>query len=228
MKLKLLLLVALLIYSCNSSDNKSVSLYNFLPDDSSVVISINDLNNTKEILNKNKLLPAVLSSTKEITTQLDLLSHNKSDRSGLLSLSAYGKDEIAFTYIRESNSFDSIQENDLLKNTYLKSEIFLEETDGNEVHKVIIDEFIISSNKDIILENIIRDFYSKKSNLNSEFIKILNTTDFDEPFNIYTKSYNLSSFKKDLTEMSFFPKSNTSWVAYDFKDSLENLYLTYL
>ena len=80
MKLKLLLLVALLIYSCNSSDNKSVSLYNFLPDDSSVVISINDLNNTKEILNKNKLLPAVLSSTKEITTQLDLLSHNKSDR----------------------------------------------------------------------------------------------------------------------------------------------------
>ena len=26
--------------------------------------------------------------------------------------------------------------------------------------------------------------------------------------------------------MSFFPKSNTSWVAYDFKDSLENLYLT--
>ena len=125
MKLKLLLLVALLIYSCNSSDNKSVSLYNFLPDDSSVVISINDLNNTKEILNKNKLLPAVLSSTKEITTQLDLLSHNKSDRSGLLSLSAYGKDEIAFTYIRESNSFDSIQEVDILKNTYQKNELFV-------------------------------------------------------------------------------------------------------
>ena len=108
----------------------------------------------------------------------------------------------------------------------LKSEIFVEETDGNEVHKVIIDEYIISSNKDIILENIIRDFYSKKSNLDSEFNKILNTSDFDEPFNIYTKSYNLNSFKKELTEMSFFPKSSTSWVAYDFKNSLENLYLT--
>ena len=181
MKLKLLLLVALLIYSCNSSDNKSVSLYNFLPDDSSVVISINDLNNTKEILNKNKLLPAVLSSTKEITTQLDLLSHNKSDRSGLLSLSAYGKGEIAFTYIRESNSFDSIQEVDILKNTYQKNELFVENINGNEVHKVIIDKYIISSNKDIILENIIRNFYSNKSNIASEFNKIIKTTDSNEP-----------------------------------------------
>ena len=226
MKFKLFLLASLLVYSCNNSENEFTSLYSFLPEDSSVIVNINNLNNTKEILDNNELLPSVLSSTHEISAQLNLLSKKKSDKNGILSLSSFGKDEIAFTYIRKSNSFDSIQENDILKNTYLKSEIFLEETDGNEVHKVIIDEFIISSNKDIILENIIRDFYSKKSNLDSEFNKILNTTDFDEPFNIFTKSSNLNSFKKDLSEMSFFPKSNTSWVAYDFKNSLENLYLT--
>jgi len=226
MKFKLFLLASLLVYSCNNSDNEFISLYSFLPEDSSVIVNINNLNNTKEILDNNELLRSVLSSTHEISAQLNLLSKKKSDKNGILSLSSFGKDEIAFTYIRKSNSFDSIQEDDILKNTYLKSEIFLEETDGNEVHKVIIDEYIISSNKDIILENIIRDFYSKKSNLDSEFNKILNTTDFDEPFNIYTKSYNLNSFKKNLSEMSFFPKSKTSWVAYDFKNSLENLYLT--
>ena len=226
MKFKLFLLASLLVYSCNNSDNEFISLYSFLPEDSSVIVNINNLNNTKEILDNNKLLPSVLSSTHEISAQLDLLSKKKSDKNGILSLSSFGKDEIAFTYIRKSNSFDSIQEDDILKNTYLKSEIFLEETDGNQVHKVIIDEYIISSNKDIILENIIRDFYSKKSNLDPEFNKILNTTDFAEPFNNYTKSYNLNSIKKDLSKMSFFPKSNTSWVAYDFKYSLENLYLT--
>ncbi len=226
MKFKLFLLASLLVYSCNNSDNEFISLYSFLPEDSSVIVNINNLNNTKEILDNNELLRSVLSSTHEISAKLNLLSKKKSDKNGILSLSSFGKDEIAFTYIRKSNSFDSIQEDDILKNTYLKSEIFLEETDGNEVHKVIIDEYIISSNKDIILENIIRDFYSKKSNLDSEFNKILNTTDFDEPFNIYTKSYNLNSFKKNLSEMSFFPKSKTSWVAYDFKNSLENLYLT--
>ena len=226
MKFKLFLLASLLVYSCNNSENEFTSLYSFLPEDSSVIVNINNLNNTKEILDNNELLPSVLSSTHEISAQLNLLSKKKSDKNGILSLSSFGKDDIAFTYIRKSNSFDSIQEDDILKNTYLKSEIFIEETDGNEVHKVIIDEYIISSNKDIILENIIRDFYSKKSNLDSEFNKILNTTDFDEPFNIFTKSSNLNSFKKDLSEMSFFPKSNTSWVAYDFKNSLENLYLT--
>ena len=226
MKFKLFLLASLLVYSCNNSDNEFISLYSFLPEDSSVIVNINNLNNTKEILDNNKLLPSVLSSTHEISAQLDLLSKKKSDKNGILSLSSFGKDEIAYTYIRKSNSFDSIQEDDILKNTYLKSEIFLEETAGNQVHKVIIDEYIISSNKDIILENIIRDFYSKKSNLDPEFNKILNTTDFAEPFNIYTKSYNLNSFKKDLSKMSFFPKSSTSWVAYDFKYSLENLYLT--
>ncbi len=226
MKFKSLLLASILFYSCNNSDNELISLYSFLPEDSMVIVNINDLDNTKEILDNNKLLPNVLSSIQEISIQLNLLSKKNSDKKGILSLSNFGKDEIAFTYIRKSNSFDSIQEDDILKNAYLKSEIFLEETDGDEVHKVIIDEYVISSNKDIILENIIRDFYSKKSNLDSEFNKILNTTDFDEPFNIYTKSYNLNSFKKDLSEMSFFPKSNTSWVAYDFKYSLENIYLT--
>ena len=226
MKFKSLLLASMLFYSCNNSDNELISLYSFLPEDSMVIVNINDLDNTKEILDNNKLLPNVLSSTQEISIQLNLLSKKNSDKKGILSLSNFGKDEIAFTYIRKSNSFDSIQEDDILKNAYLKSEIFLEETDGNEVHKVIIDEYVISSNKDIILENIIRDFYSKKSNLDPEFNKILNTTDFAEPFNIYTKSYNLNSFKKDLSKMSFFPKSNTSWVAYDFKYSLENIYLT--
>ena len=226
MKFKLFLVVSLLIYSCNNSDNESISLYNFLPSDSYVVIKINDLNNTKEILNKNKLLPGVLSSTEEISNQLNLLSDKNSNSKGILSLSSYGKDEIAFTYIRKSNSFDSIQEGDTLKNKYQKSEIFLEDINSNEVHKVIIDEYIVSSNKDIILENIIRDFYSKKSNLDSEFKKIIKTSDTDEPFNVYTKSDNLDNFKNELSEISFFPKSNTSWVGYDFNFSVENIYLT--
>ena len=226
MKFKLFILASLLIYSCNISDNESISVYNFLPNESSVIININDLNNTKEILKKNKILPIVLSSTKEISTQLNLLSNKNSAKEGILSLSDYGKDEVAFAYIRKLNSFDSIQEGDKLKNKYQKSEIFLQENNGNEIYKVIIGEYLVSSNKDIILENIIRDFYSKKSRIDSELNKILKTTDLSEPFNIYTKSNNLDTFKNELGEISFFPKSNTSWVGYDFNFSVENLYLT--
>ncbi len=206
MRFKLFFLTVLLIYSCTNSDKEAISLFNFLPTDSKVIISINDLGNTKEILNKNKLLPTVLSTSKEISNQLDLLSNNYSDRKGLFSLSTYGKNEISFTYIRKSNSFDTISEVDTLKNKYEKSEIFLEEVNGEEIHKVIIDQYIVSSNKDIVLENIIRDFYLAKNKVDSEFNKIIKTTDSDEPFNIYTKSNNIGILDNELNNVSFFSK----------------------
>jgi len=226
MRFKLFLLTSLLIYSCTGSEKEAISLFNFLPTDSTVIININDLNNTKEILNNNKLLPIVSPLSKIISNQLSLLSNNNSEREGLFSLSTYGKNEIAFTYIRKSNSFDTILEGDTLKNKYQKSEIFLDEVNGIEINKVIIDQYIVSSNKDIILENIIRDFFSAKNKIDSEFNKIIKTTDSDEPFNIYTKSNNLGKLDNGLSDTSFFPKSNTSWVGYDFNYSLDNLYLS--
>ena len=207
MKFKLLFLSSLLIYSCTNYEDETISLFNFLPSDSKVIVNINDLNNTKDILNNNEVLPILLSASKEISNQLDLLSNKNSEREGLFSLSTYGKNEIAFTYIRKSNSFDTISEVDTLKTKYQKSEIFLDEVNGEEINKVIIDQYIVSSNKDIILENIIRDFNSAKYNIDSEFKKIIKTSDSNEPFNIYSKSDNLGIFSDKLVDISFFPRS---------------------
>ncbi len=225
MKFKLFFLASLLIYSCTKSHNETISLFKFLPGDSELIININNLSNTKEILVNNKLISTILSSTEEISSKLNLLSNKNSDREGILSLSKYGKNEIAFTYIRKSNSFDTILEDNTLKNKYQKSEIFIEEVNGEEVHKVIIDKYIVSSDKDIILENIIRDFYSAKNNVDSEFNKVIKTSDSDEPFNIFTKSNNIGALDTELSDISFFPNSKTSWVGYDFNYSLDNLYL---
>jgi len=226
MKFKLFYLSLIMFYSCSNIDKRTTSLFNFIPSDSQVLININDLNNTKEILNKNKLLPIILSSTKEISSQLDLLSKKNSEREGLLSLSKYGKQEIAYTYIRKSNSFDSILVGDKLKNTYQNKEIFIDKINDKEVFKVIIDKYIVSSNKDIVLENIIRDFNSTNINYNLELKNIRKTTDANEPFNIYTKSDDINTLQNKLSKATFFPNSETSWIGYDFNYSLEDLYLT--
>jgi len=226
MKFKLFFLASLLIYSCTNSDNESISLFDFLPADSRLIIDINDLNNTKEILNNNKLLPIVLSTSKEISNQLSILSNPNSEREGLLSLSKYGKNETAYTYIRKSNSFDTITQGDKLKNKYQKSELFFEKINGKEVYKVIIDEYLVSSNRDIILENIIRDFISNENKIDYELNKIIKTTDSNDPFNIYTRSNNFGTLDNNLSDISFFPESNTSWVGYDFNYSFDNIYLS--
>ena len=109
---------------------------------------------------------------------------------------------------------------------YQNKEIFIDENNGNEVFKVIIDEYIISSNKDIIIENIIRDFNSTNINYNLELKNIRKTTDANEPFNIYTKSDDINTLQNKLSKATFFPNSETSWIGYDFNYSLEDLYLT--
>ncbi len=226
MKFKILFLSLLLIYSCTNYKEETISLFNFLPSDSKVIVNVNDLNNTKDILSNNAVLPILLSTSKEISDQLNLLSNKNSEREGLFSLSTYGKNEVAFTYIRKSNSFDTISENDTLKNKYQKSDLFFQKINDKELFKVIIDEYIVSSNKDIILENIIRDFNLSKNNVDSEFKKIIKTSDSDDPFNIYSKSENLGKFNNKLVDISFFPKSKTSWVGYDFNYSIKDIYLS--
>ncbi len=226
MKFKLFFLSLFVICSCTILEKEKVSIFNFLPGDSEVIININDLDNTKEILNKNKSLPMILSSINEISSQLDYLSKKNSNREGLLSLSSYGKNEIAFTYIRKSNSFDSILDGDTLNKKYQNKEIFIDENNGKEIFKVIIDEYIISSNKDIIIENIIRDFNSTNINFNIELKNIRKTSDTNDPFNIYTKSDDINTLENLLSNSAFFPKSDTSWVGYDFNYSLENINLT--
>ena len=61
---------------------KSINLFEIIleenPHNSEIIININDLSNTKEILTNNKLLPTIVSSTKEISSKLNLLSNKNS------------------------------------------------------------------------------------------------------------------------------------------------------
>ena len=59
MKFKLFFLASLLIYSCTKSHNETISLFKFLPGDSELIININNLSNTKEILVNNKLISII-------------------------------------------------------------------------------------------------------------------------------------------------------------------------
>ncbi len=225
-KIKFIVCLMIFLNSCSEKRTGSLSLYSFLPTDSEIIININDLNNTKEILNKNKLLENIIFEKDLIINQINSLSSRYSDKEGLLTLSSFGNNDIAFTYIRKLNPEDSIKDSDSIVNQYQKYKIFLDKTNNIETYKTILKEFIISSNKDIVLENIIRDFNSSYNNVEDDLLKVSNTIDTDEPFNIISKSINSDIIKNKLEDISFFPKSNTSWIAYDFNYSTENFFLS--
>ena len=225
-KIIFLLVTSVFYYSCSFSKNDNISSLNFLPVESEVIFNINNLKNTKEILFRNKTLGSISPSKNKILEQLNLLSNKSSNSSGLLSLTSYGKNQTAYTYIRKVNSEDSISEVDVLKGDYQNNKIFIDTTNSKEIYKTVIDDYIISSNKDIVLENIIRDNNISNPVSDSGLLKIIKGIDLNDPFNIFILSKNSSLSLNNLSDLSSFSDINNSWISYDFKYSLEEVKMT--
>ena len=225
-KIIFLLVTSVFYYSCSVSKNDNISSLNFLPVESEVIFNINNLKNTKEILFRNKTLGSISPSKNKILEQLNLLSNKNSNSSGLLSLTSYGKNQTAYTYIRKVNSEDSISEVDVLKGDYQNNKIFIDTTNSKEIYKTVIDDYIISSNKDIVLENIIRDNNISNPVSDSDLLKIIKGIDLNDPFNIFILSKNSSLSLNNLSDLSSFSDINNSWISYDFKYSLEEVKMT--
>jgi hypothetical protein len=212
-----------LFNSCSDKNNKNISSLNYLPAESELILNINDLNNTKEILSKNKNLSSISISKSKILAQLNTLSNEYSNNSGLLSLTSFGKNQTAYTYIRETNFQDSISKSDLIKGEYQNNKIFIDTSNTKNVYKTVLGDYIISSSEDIVLENIIRDHDLTNPKIDSDFLKIIKGADTNDPFNIFIKSKNSNLLVNTISNLSFFPNLKNSWISYDFKYSLEEI-----
>jgi hypothetical protein len=212
-----------LFNSCSDINNKNISSLNYLPAESELILNINDLNNTKEILLKNKNLSSISISKSKILTQLNSLSNEYSNSSGLLSITSFGKNQTAYTYIREVNFRDSISKSDLIKSEYQNSKIFIDTSDTKDIYKTVLGNYIISSSEDIVLENIIRDHDLNNPKIDSDFLKIIKGADVNDPFNIFINSKNSDLKGQSISDFSFFLNLNNSWISYDFKYSLEEV-----
>jgi hypothetical protein len=222
---KIIFLFSLLVLfnSCSDINNKNISSLNYLPAESELILNINDLNNTKEILSKNKNLSSISISKSKILAQLNSLSNEYSNNSGLLSLTSFGKNQTAYTYIREVNFQDSISKSDIIKGEYQNNKIFIDTSKTKDIYKAVLGNYIISSSEDIVLENIIRDHDLTNPKIDSDFLKIIKGADTNDPFNIFINSKNLNLLKNTISSLSFFTNLKNSWISYDFKYSLEEI-----
>jgi hypothetical protein len=222
---KIIFLFSLLVLfnSCSDINNKNISSLNYLPAESELILNINDLNNTKEIFLKNENLSSISISKSKILAQLNSLSNEYSNNSGLLSLTSFGKNQTAYTYIREVNFQDSISKSDIIKGEYQNNKIFIDTSKTKDIYKAVLDNYIISSSEDIVLENIIRDHDLTNPKIDSDFLKIIKGADTSDPFNVFINSKNLNLLKNTISSLSFFTNLKNSWISYDFKYSLEEI-----
>ena len=220
---KITILLIILFISCNQEAKKHDSMLSLIPNDSKIVLQINDLNYIKNFINNNQLFSNTNFAKDSLNNLINGINIDESKNSGLLSFSSYGKNNTAITFISNKNYSDSLNINENKSYKYNKYDIFQEK----HYFKTYLGDMVISSTSDIIVENIIRNYNSGKRGINNpNFYDVILSSNRNEPINILTDS-GLDGFSKEyFRSIEFYPLINTSWKSYDLSKSNNDIRLT--
>ena len=222
-RLETIILLIMLFISCNPKAEKNNPMLNLIPNDSKIIIQINDLGYIKNFINNNQLFSQTNFAKDSLNNLIKGINIDQSKNSGLLSFSSYGKNNTAITFISNKNYSDSLNINNNKSYKYNRYNIFQE----GDYFKTYLGNTVISSTSDIIIENTIRNYNSGKRGINNlSFYDLILSSNKNEPINIFTDS-ELDEFSKEyFRSIEFYPIINTSWKSYDLSKSNNDIRLT--
>ena len=218
-----IILLIISLTSCEQEINNKNLMFSLIPNESKIVIQINDLDYIKSFITNNELFSNTYFSRDSLNNLINRINIDESKNSGLLSFSTYGKNNVAITFISKKNFSDSLKMQNNESYKYNKYEIFKE----NSYYKTYLDETVVSSSSDIIIENIIRNYNSNKRGINDpDFYDIILSANKTEPINIFIDS-KLDGFSKEFfRSIEFYPLVKSSWKNFDLSRSNEDIRLT--
>ena len=106
-----IILLIMLFVSCNQEAEKNNLMLNLIPNESKIVLQINDLGYIKNFINNNQLFSQTNFAKDSLNNLIDGINIDQSKNSGLLSFSRYGKKNMAITFISNKNYSDSLNIN---------------------------------------------------------------------------------------------------------------------
>ena len=218
-----IILLIISLTSCEQEMNDNNLMFSLIPNESKIVIQINDLDYIKSFITNNELFSNTYFSRDSLNNLINRINIDESKNSGLLSFSTYGKNNVAITFISKKNFSDSLKMQNNESYKYNKYEIFKQ----NSFYKTYLDQTVVSSSSDIIIENIIRNYNSNKRGINDpDFYDIILSANKTEPINIFIDS-KLDGFSKEFfRSIEFYPLVKSSWKNFDLSRSNEDIRLT--
>ena len=218
-----IILLIMLFVSCNQEAEKNNLMLNLIPNESKIILQINDLGYIKNFINNNQLFSQTNFAKDSLNNLIEGINIDQSKNAGLLSFSSYGKNNTAITFISNKNYSDSLNINNNKSYKYNRYNIFQE----GDYFKTYLGNTVISSTSDIIIENTIRNYNSGKRGINNlSFYDLILSSNKNEPINIFTDS-ELDEFSKEyFRSIEFYPIINTSWKSYDLSKSNNDIRLT--
>lgn len=222
-KKSITLFLIILFISCDQEIQDRNSMFSLIPNESKIVIQINDLNYIKSFITNNTLFSKTYFANDSLNNLINRINIDQSKNSGLLSFSSYGKNNKAITFISNKNFSDSLNIENNKSYKYNNYDVFKED----DFYNIYLDEIVVNSTSDIIIENIIRNYNSKKRGINDpNFYDIILSANKTEPINIFIDS-KLDKFSEEyFRSIEFYPFIKSSWKNYDLSRSNNDIRLT--
>lgn len=230
MKKLVFVFFAFLLIACNKTSKKTSSLISFIPQETQVIIKINDLEAAKNVLRNN----GFLKNNQKISffnyfKNLPVLDPSASSES-LLCFSPEGKGAYGYTFISKFNP-KLITPDSLLKNTIERISY-----ENKTIHKVTnkdqsffatqIDSILIATSSKLLIENAIR---TQKSsiNLRNDLKKVYKTSSGENPIVILIDGQKIKNISNSLLPNTNLEalKNFSGWMSLDTTIDQKAMYL---
>ncbi|GAA0730479.1 hypothetical protein GCM10009430_41700 [Aquimarina litoralis] len=230
MKKIVVLLISTIVLACNTTTEEPNTLIDYIPKDAQVIIKINDLEQTKNMLRDNDFFKK--------NKNLDLFNYFKTlpilnqvdQSSGLLCFSPIGKNDFEYTYISTYDPMiinkDSLDQK-TIENINYSNKIIHKITSGNDTFFATKqDSLLIASSSQILIENAIRQ-QENKIPVSDDLMKAYEVSDAKNPVAVIANGKQLQEIHNSLIpNQDLIALSNFSgWISVDAKLDQNALYI---
>ena len=151
-----LLILTLLVIGCETSLSKESKLIDWIPQNSSWVVLVNDLNSVKNELNNNEIFKQIKSLNPKVTSDISELLSETPNVTSLLCVTKVGKDPGALTHIYKSSIDSTLIAGPGIE--YSKMRINIEKRENTILYSTFISGYTLRSTSQLLIENCIRKY----------------------------------------------------------------------
>lgn len=219
-----LLILTLLVIGCETSLSKESKLIDWIPQNSSWVVQVNDLNSVKNELNNNEIFKQIKSLNPKVTSDISELLSETPNVTSLLCVTKVGKDPGALTHIYKSSIDSTLIAGPGIE--YSKMRINIEKRENTILYSTFISGYTLRSTSQLLIENCIRKYQqTNNSETKNLFSTVYETIDTDAPLNILVQPKAEELIETVFNSTPLMPKVSQDWNAYDLSFEKEGVSL---
>ena len=217
MKRLLIYYLLLWLVSCYNPKKSFQNRFEFIPQETILVVQLNDFNIIKNTFTSQPLLSKTHPLIDELVQPLIQVSEKMENRQSLICLTPQGKSNFAFSLIYERQVQDTIVANFDKTINYEGVSIGILDLNGKNYYEAQMGTVNYLSNSQLVLENSIRNYKNKTAGIITPyFYRLAKTLDNNSPMQLLLHANAQTLLESIFPETPLFPSISSSWIAFDF------------